>query len=117
MLRRGFASDPVTLRRTRFCRAARDNVRLKAINVLARRGSRRSLAGLATDDLIRILDAFYLVRLGRTQLTNLCGDRSEELPIRGFRSDEDLTLDLGGHTRRKLIHDRMRIAERKIDVG
>ncbi len=53
----------------------------------------------------------------RPKLANLRRHCAEQLPIGALQRDEHLAIHFGGHPRRQLVNDRMRIAEQKVDVG
>src|SRR5262249_16893171 len=89
---------------------------IRSRGALARRRSGRRLAGLAANLLAGVLDSLALIGLGRPQLPHLGRHRSDKLPIRAFERDHHLPVDLGGHARRKLINDWMRIAKRKMNI-
>src|SRR5271155_4844753 len=78
--------------------------------------ARRGLARLAPNRLGRVLDALALVRLRRPELANLRGHGAEQLAVGALERDRHQLLDLGGDAGRKLVHNRMRIAERQIHL-
>src|SRR5208283_2325822 len=83
---------------------------------LCRRRARRGLAGLAANRFGRVLDSLALVRFGRPEFANLRRDRAEQLTIGALEGNGHLFLDFGRDPGRKLIDDRMRIAQRQVDL-
>src|SRR5512133_1221939 len=75
------------------------------------------LAFLAADDLVRVLDALALVRLGRAQRTDLGGGEAEQVLVHRAHGELGLLgVHLGGHALRQLEDHRVREAEREVDV-
>src|SRR6266540_3831423 len=69
------------------------------------------LADLALDELLDVLDALALVRLGAAQLTHHGRGLPEQIAV-GARECDAVLVDLGRHALRQLEHHRVRVAER-----
>src|SRR5512138_3955636 len=83
--------------------------------VRALRGA--GLAFLATDDLLRVLDALALVRLGRAQAADLRGGEAEEVLVDALHREAGLLrVHLGGDALGELEDDRVREAEGEVDL-
>src|SRR4029077_18801386 len=74
--------------------------------------SRRGLAGLPPDGLGAVAHALALVGLRRTKPANRRRGLPEHLAIAARERDHDLALDLRRDALRKLVGDRVRVAER-----
>src|ERR1039458_7106133 len=83
---------------------------------LCRRRPRRSLARLAANRFGCVLDSLALVRFGRPEFANLRRNRTEQLTVGALEGNGHQFLDFGGDPGRQLIDDRMRIAERQVDL-
>src|SRR5258708_38504449 len=85
--RRGFSWVPATRARTRSWRRIRPAVRLVVVISFSLLGAGAlgadlaGLAGLATDDLARVLHALRLVRVGDAQPADLRGHLADELLV------------------------------------
>src|SRR5271156_515416 len=112
---RGRSAVPITFFRRRACRLMRCAFLLSAISCAP--SLLAGLAGLAellAHDFAVIANAFALVRLGRTQIADLCGNLSDALLIDAVDVDLVRTLDRERDARRRLERNRMGVTEREV---
>src|SRR6266540_118491 len=75
------------------------------------------LSGLAPDDLALVLHALALVRLRRANLTDVRGDLAHELLVDTGHVEQGRPLDGEGDPGRRCHDNRVREAERELQVG
>src|SRR4051794_38576273 len=75
------------------------------------------LTGLPADRFLRVLDALTLVRLRRTELAYRGRRLAEYLTIGTLERHDRLLVDLGVDAFRELEHDRVRVAEREMQLA
>src|SRR5438105_14441351 len=106
----------VRRRRCRFCRASSRSVNAMPAPPLGLRADLAGLACLATDVLARVLHALRLVRVGDAEPADLRGDLADDFLVRS--GDADLLRRLRGEadSGRRVDLDRMREAERELQL-
>src|SRR6185295_2837426 len=117
---RSRAASPLTRARTRAWRFSRARSLSCSCTTLrpSRRGARLArLAGLLLDHLVRVADAFPLVRLGHPQPADLRGHLSDLLPVGAGDRETRLLVDPDLDAVRNRELDRMGVPQRDLQLA